>query len=193
MTPDELLRRVTGVLERLRIPYLVTGSTACVFFGEPRFTNDIDVVLEVEAGDIPELCRAFPEDEFYLSEEAATAAVRRRGQFNLIHPRSGLKVDLIVSAGSAFDQSRFQRARRLQPGPNFSAWFASPEDVILKKLEFYQRGGSDKHLRDIGGILRVSGASLDYDYLDNWARELGLTAEWQEARARAERSHDRSA
>lgn len=188
MTPDELLQHVTGVLERLRIPYLITGSTTCVFYGEPRYTNDIDVVLEIEAGAVTELCRAFPEDEFYVSEDAAVSAAQRHGQFNLIHPRSGLKVDLIVSAGSAFDQSRYQRAQRLHPGPSFAAWFASPEDVILKKLEFFQRGGSDKHLRDIGGILRVSGAKLDYGYLGDWAQRLGLSEEWRAVRARAERT-----
>lgn len=187
MTPDELLQHVTGVLERLRIPYLVTGSTTCLFYGEPRYTNDIDVVIEIEAGHVAELCRAFPADDFYVSEEAAVAAVRRHGQFNLLHPRAGLKVDLIVSSGGAFDQSRFQRARRLHPGPSFAAWFASPEDVILKKLEFFQRRGSDKHLRDIGGILRVSSARLDYNYLDDWAEKLGLAEEWRAVRARAER------
>lgn len=109
MTPDELLRHVTGVLEQLHIPYLVTGSTASIFFGEPRFTNDIDVVLELGAVNLSELCSAFPESDFYLSREAATEAFRRRGQFNLIHPRSGLKVDLIVAEGDPFDLEQWAR------------------------------------------------------------------------------------
>ena len=185
MTQDELLRQVTAVLERLSIPYLVTGSVASIFFGEPRFTNDIDVVVELQASDIADLCEQFPAEDFYLSAEAAADALERRSQFNLIHPRSGLKVDFMVAAGGPFDRSRFARARRIQLAPGVEAWFASPEDVILKKLEYYQRGGSSKHLRDIAGVLRVSGAELDYPYMSEWADRLGLGELLAEARRRS--------
>jgi hypothetical protein len=175
MDISELLRYVAGVLERLGIPYFVTGSVATIFFGEPRLTNDIDIVIDLPPNRIPALCAAFP-GEFYLSEEAVRRAVSRRGQFNVIHPTSGLKVDLIVTSGSAFDRSRFFRVRRLTP---------SPEDVILKKLEFYQEGGSDKHLRDIASILKVSGETLDRTYIAEWADRLGLAEIWREVRDRA--------
>jgi hypothetical protein len=56
--------------------------------------------------------------------------------------------------------------------------FASPEDVIIKKLVFFQEGGSEKHLRDIRGVLAVMGDGIDRDYIDKWISALGLTAEW---------------
>lgn len=179
MRQDELLRRVTGALTELGIPHLVTGSVASIFFGEPRFTNDIDIVIDLSAAGVDDLCAAFPADDFYLSKEAARDAVRRCGQFNLIHPASGLKVDFIVAAGSAFDRSRFARARRVRPAPDFTASFASPEDVILKKMQTYLDGGSDKHLRDIAGILAMSGEALDREYLDEWASRLELDELWR--------------
>ncbi|MES1241570.1 MAG: nucleotidyl transferase AbiEii/AbiGii toxin family protein [Acidobacteriota bacterium] len=180
MDPSELLRLVTSTLERLEFRYLVTGSTATIFFGEPRFTNDIDIVLDLPASRIAELCAAFPADDFYLSEESVRRAVARGGQFNLIHPRSGLKIDFIVATDTPFNRSRFSRSRRLTPGPDFQATFASPEDVILKKMEYFQEGHSDKHLRDIAGVFKISGDQIDRGYLEDWVAKLDLEDVWQE-------------
>jgi hypothetical protein len=180
MDPSELLRFVTGTLEELELRYLVTGSTATIFFGEPRFTNDIDIVLDLPSARISDLCAAFPSEDFYLSEESVRRAVTRGSQFNLIHPKSGLKIDFIVAPDTPFNRSRVARARRLTPGPDFQVTFASPEDVILKKMEYYREGHSDKHLRDIAGVFRVSGDRIDRVYMEGWIAKLGLEEVWQE-------------
>ena len=180
MDPSELLQLVTRILEELGFRYLVTGSTATIFFGEPRLTNDIDIVLDLPSARIADLCAAFPAEDFYLSEESVRGAVARGGQFNLIHPKSGLKIDFIVATDTPFNRSRFFRARRLTPGPDFQATFASPEDVILKKMEYYREGHSDKHLRDIAGVFRISGNQIDRAYLAEWIARLGLEEVWQE-------------
>ena len=185
MEPSELLRHFTGILERLGLRYFVTGSVATIFFGEPRFTNDIDIVVGLPPSRIAELCRAFPTSEFYVSEEAVQKAVARRGQFNVIHPASGLKVDVMIPSEDAFNRSRFARVRRLRPDPSYEAAFASPEDVILKKLEYHREGGSEKHLRDIAGILKISGEQLDLGYLAEWSSRLGLAELWAKVRAAA--------
>ena len=85
------LRLAVSVFERLGLRYLVTGSLATVFYGEPRFTNDIDIVVDLPAKRVVELCAAFPSPEFYVSPESALRAVAKKGQFNVIHPASGLK------------------------------------------------------------------------------------------------------
>jgi hypothetical protein len=180
MEQSDLLRFVIQVLERISLRYFVTGSMATIFFGEPRFTNDIDIVVDLPADRIPEFCSAFPAPEFYLSEETVRRAVSRRGQFNIIQPSSGLKVDIMVPADSPFNRSRFNRATRVKPEPGIDAVFSSAEDVILKKLEAYREGGSEKHLRDITGVLRISGAYLDRTYIDQWADRLGVMEIWEE-------------
>jgi hypothetical protein len=98
--------------------------------------------------------------------------------FNIIQPRSGLKVDIIVPSPSDFNRSRFRRARRVRAGDDWDAWFASPEDAIIKKMEFYVAGGSEKHLRDIASVLKTSGESIDREYIEQWAKALGLTDIW---------------
>lgn len=178
MGPYELLQKVIEALDRLDIPYLVTGSVATMAYGEPRMTNDIDVVAAVEERHIPGLLAAFPPDEFNLSEEAIRDAIRRRLQFNIIHPSSGLKVDIILRKGTPFDISRFNRIRRIKPAESYTANFAAPEDIIIMKMQYYRDGGPEKHLRDIAGMLKISREEMDLDYIADWSHRLGLTSIW---------------
>lgn len=178
MDPSELLERLATTLESLRIPYLITGSMATIAYGEPRFTNAIDVVVRLASHQIDELCSAFPAEDFYISREAVADAVARHTQFNILHPTSGLKIDVMVADDSEFNQTRFSRARSLRVAADRDVTFASPEDVIIKKLVFYREGGSEKHLRDISGVLKIMDAEIDRAYIERWVQRLGLTREW---------------
>jgi len=179
METSELIRYAAETFHRLRIRYFVTGSVAAIFYGEPRFTNDVDIVVDLPFGRIHDLCSAFPAPDFYVSEESARRAVAYSSQFNVIHPSSGLKLDLMVAERSAFNSSRFARSRVLDAIPGTAVMFAAPEDIILKKLLYFREGRSEKHLRDIAGIYRVSTAQLDQGYLHDWVSRLGLEEEWR--------------
>jgi hypothetical protein len=178
MEPSELLRFVVSALERLGIRYFVTGSTVTIFYGEPRFTNDIDIVVDLSADTVETFCRQFPGDDYYVSVDAAREAVRRHSMFNIIQPRSGLKVDVIVPAPTEFNRMRFERVRRVRAGEDWDAAFSSPEDAILMKMEFYLAGGSEKHLRDIASVVRTSGDAIDRAHIERWADRLGLADVW---------------
>jgi hypothetical protein len=84
----------------------------------------------------------------------------------------------MVAGQSEFDQTRLRRVVRVQSGPDLVSWFASPEDVILKKLEYFKEGGSEKHIRDILGVLKMQGERVDRAYIAEWAGRLGVTNEW---------------
>lgn len=178
MEQFDLRAHVVEVLERLGLEYFITGSVAATYYGEPRFTNDIDIVVRLSGESVLAFCAQFPSPEFYVSEDAARQAVRSRGQFNIIHPDSGFKVDVIVPSDTPFDRSRFSRKQRGHADQTH-AFFASPEDVILKKMQYYREGGSEKHIRDITGILKLSGDRLDAPYIREWAVQLGLTDIWE--------------
>lgn len=175
----ELLKKIVDVFDDLHIPYIVTGSVAAMAYGEPRFTNDIDIVAAIDERHIIGLIKAFPDEEFYVSEDMIRDAIHHGGQFNIIHPSSGLKVDVIIKRNTPFDNSRFTRAQGVHPAESYQANFAAPEDVIIKKMEYYQEGGSEKHLRDITGILKVSGEQVDRDYISEWAQRLGVAEIWE--------------
>jgi hypothetical protein len=138
----------------------------------------------IGAGHIEALLVTFPPEEYYLSEDAVRDALARRTQFNIIHPASGLKVDIIVPKGTPFDDSRFRRARRINTTESFSALFAAPEDIIIMKMRYFREGGSEKHLRDISGILKISPDQVDRGYIADWANRLGLMEVWEANLAR---------
>ena len=179
MQLHELIAFAGRTFEKLSIPYFVTGSCASISYGEPRLTNDIDVVAMLGNKDIKSLLQAFPPSEFYLSEEAMREAILRKQQFNILHPSSGLKVDVMIAEDNAFNRSRFSRAKVLPLEEGSRVMFASPEDVIIKKMEYYQMGSSEKHLRDITGMLAVSDQDIDQSYISSWARQLNLTDVWE--------------
>ena len=175
MEQAELFKYVVGRLEELGLTYFITGSMATIMYGEPRFTNDIDVVARIDEQHVAALRQAFPLPEFYLSADAIRDAVRFSSQFNIIHPSSGLKIDVMIVGGGEFDRSRLARVVRITAAEDCEAWFASPEDVIIKKLQYFKDGGSDKHIRDIRGVFKVMADELDQGYIQEWARTLGLS------------------
>ncbi len=174
----DLLKYLINAFEKLGIRYFITGSMGSIYYGEPMFTNDIYVVVDIDECHVPGLVRSFPEDEFYISEDAIHDAIRHKRQFNIIHPSSGLKIDVIVSKKDDFDNSRFERIHRISPVENTEANLSSPEDVIIMKMKFYKEGESEKHIRDITGMLKVSEGIIDRKYIEDWADRLGLRDIW---------------
>ena len=184
MDQIEFLRRLMDVLDRLGVPHMVVGSLASIAYGEPRMTQDIDVVVDLDERHVEPLCRAFPADEFYVSREAALEAVRTRGQFNIIHAASANKIDLLIPPADAWGRTEIARRERVRIFPDLEGYCARPEDVILGKMAYYRQGGSEKHLRDIAGILRVSGDAVDRRYVSEWAERLDLAEIWEAVLAR---------
>jgi hypothetical protein len=181
--PLEVLKDVVARLERIGVTdYFLVGSLASMYYGRPRFTRDIDLVLRLAPSQVQAFEAAFPLGEYYCPPgEILRDEVERKGAFNLIHQGSGMKVDLVLSKPTEFYAAELRRRRKVTLAEGFETWVASPEDVILKKLDYYREGGSPKHLADIGQIL--SREKLDLEYLEGWVRKLGLQGEWDQARA----------
>jgi len=180
----ELLRKISTTCDKLAIPYVVVGSMASSIYGEPRFTNDIDVVLDLQAPQIEAFCLEFPDGEYYLSRPAVKSAVRKRFQFNIIHTLSGLKIDCIVASRDPFDENQLTRGQRWPAGAAGDVRFAAPEDVIIKKMDYFRLGESEKHMRDIAGMLKQQGDVIDRQYIRQWAVRKGLVEIWDAILAR---------
>ncbi len=187
MSVYDLLGLLDDVMERAGIPYFITGSVASFEYGRVRTTNDVDVVVQLNTdADVEQLLAAFPPNRFLVDEHTIRNAVASRSMFSIIDPITSLKIDFMLPQDS-YDRRRFERASRRVSGNGITARFASPEDVILKKLLYFKDGGSDKHLTDIAAMIRISREQLDFDYLDRWADILNVLALWRDVRARAER------
>jgi hypothetical protein len=146
---DDLLRLLVAALEEMNIPYAIGGSVASIAYGEPRATLDIDVVTSMEPSIVDAFCGRFSPDDFYVDADAATQAVDEGGQFDIIHGASGHKIDVFSDRQDKVARSQIERGRTLPALPGLTAVFSPPEELVVKKLQYYRMGGSDKHLRDI--------------------------------------------
>jgi hypothetical protein len=172
-------------LERLGLPYCVTGSVAASIYGEPRLTADIDVVLLLRAHDIVRLCAAFPEENYYVPPiETLLAEAQRpmRGMFNLIHHATQFKADIYVAANDSLHLWALENRRRIDLD-GAGLWVAPPEYVIIRKLEYFHEGRSDKHVRDIRFMLAAS--TIDHVMVAREVAQRGLEGEWQRCQERS--------
>ena len=152
---------------------MVTGSVASTYFGEPRQTRDVDVVVDP----VPETLDPFVaswKGDGYADLTAAREALAERGMFNIVDYETGWKADLIVRKARAFSRSEFDR-RQPTRILGVETWLATPEDVILSKLEWSLQSGSTRQREDAAAVVRIAGEGLDRTYLERWARELKLT------------------
>lgn len=176
MTDPDLIRLFIEPLETLEIPYMITGGVASVIYGDPRFTRDIDVVLELSRRNTVRLASAFDPAAYYVPppEVLAEAAARPAGgHFNLIHGETALRADIYVKGDDPLHAWAFERRLRL-PVEDVSIWVAPIEYVIIRKLQYYLMSGSERHLRDVAMMLRISAASVDERELERWADSLDL-------------------
>lgn len=181
MQPLELLSAFIAPLEVSKIPYFVTGSVASIFYGEPRLTHDVDIVIHLSQADIPQFGSHFPEDKYYCPpEDVIRIETKRRpfGHFNLIHHESGLKADIYPDADDKLHDWAFKKRKRVDLG-NLALWLAPPEYVIIRKLEYFREGGSEKHLEDIKKMLPQVCAELDLKFLEIELEARGLVQYWK--------------
>ncbi len=157
MEQSELLVFLCQHLERIGVRYFITGSQATIAYGEPRFTNDIDVVVELNEGNYEEFCDGFPESEFYLNRETALQECCRQGMFNIIHPDSGQKIDVVVAKQDFYDQSRLERGIKIPIADDCIAVYSSPEDIVLQKMKWYRMGGANAIYEILRGFSKFEG------------------------------------
>lgn len=182
MSQFELLGAVVSALDSAGIDHMVAGSFASTFHGEPRMTQDIDLVIDPDEGSLMQFVAAFEHPRYYASD--ALVALERRDMFNIIEIGSGWKVDLIIRRQRPFSESEFERRQAVTIG-GVNTYVTTVEDSILAKLEWRQKTASDRQMQDVVGMLGTAGDSLDDVYLDHWAVELGVVEGLSEARVAA--------
>jgi hypothetical protein len=179
MPEDNPLAIFAPGLNALGVPWMAVGSIASSAYGERRSTLDVDVVAVVGKQHAARFLSVFPEADFYcppaevIEIESARA---EHGHFNLIHHHSIYKADVYIATGSEFERWAFKNRRPLLAGET-RVWLAPPEYIIVQKLEFYREGGSEKHPRDIRGMLAVT--DIDRAVLEKEIGARGLEEAWQ--------------
>jgi hypothetical protein len=174
-----LITLFVAPLNRLGMTYMVTGSLATSIYGDPRLTHDIDLVVALPHETIEALHDAFDGAEFYVPPlEVLTVEANRplHGHFNIIHNATALKADVYTIGADPLHRWAIDR-RQVTTVDSQAVWLAPPEYVVLRKLQYFRDGGSDKHLRDVRAMLRQLGSEIDSSVLESQATRLGLQAE----------------
>ncbi|MDI9430898.1 MAG: hypothetical protein QM570_04175 [Planctomycetota bacterium] len=171
-TQQEFLLRLTRLLGEAGIPYMTTGSTSSSIHGCPRATQDVDIVIDSTHDQLDSFITLLGQD-YYVSRDAASEALRRRGMFNVIGLDGGWKADLIIRRDRPFSHEEFRRRHRIEVMGQV-LWIAASEDIILSKLEWMKGRDSDIQYSDALGIAIAQWGNLDLAYLKKWAVELGV-------------------
>ena len=176
--PIDVTLVVTEIFESFGVPYLIDGPLASRLYGMVRTTQDSDIIAEMHLEHTEPFVLAL-EADFYVDQEIIAESIQRNSSFNIIHRDTMFKVDVFIPRPRPFLQSQLARARRqtFTLETEVSAKFASPEDTILSKLEWYRMGGevSDRQWRDILGVLKTKAGEIDLEYLRQWAKELKVS------------------
>lgn len=187
MTLPEAFQQIRRALAAAGVTYAIGGSWASTVHGEPRHTNDIDFVTNLDGQRLRPFLEALGAG-FYFDPESAQEALNHRRPFNVIHQKLGYKFDFFPVADGHGDAELERRMAVALPGLDSELVpVISAEDTILAKLRWYREGGevSDRQWRDIAGIIAASGEHLDREYLERWAQEMGLKELYQRAMAEA--------
>jgi hypothetical protein len=169
----QALEPLVNTLQTLNVSYRVVGSVASSVQGLVRATLDIDIVADVQAKHISTLTAQL-KNSYYLDPEMMTEAVQRGSSFNLIHLETIIKIDVFILGKRDYDRSSFAR-ERLETLDDLQLSFKTPEDIILGKLEWFEKTDrtSDRQWRDVVGLMKTRN-DLDLAYLQQWASELGI-------------------
>lgn len=182
MSISEVLQRITTALDRNNIAYMLTGSFASAYYGTPRSTQDIDIVVEANPAQLRGLVQSLSPDRYYFDLDAALQAHQAQSMFNVIDLSSGWKIDFIMRKSRPFSQEEFSRRAPVNL-QSVSLFVASAEDIVVAKLEWSKLSHSQRQVDDVASILRVRWETLDQSYIEKWTNELALENEWSKARA----------
>lgn len=172
--PPDLFERLLRPLHQSGISYMISSGLAAIIYGDPRLTNDVDLVLQLTPGDAE---RYYAPPIETIREEAARA---EHGHFNLLDLETSLRADVYCLGDDALGEWAMARRRSVSIA-DLTVWVAPIEYVIVLKLRYYREGGSDRHLRDIAAMRRISGERIDASVLDDWIVGFGLEPEWRKA------------
>jgi len=170
MELEKLLSEISGILSRLNINYLITGSIACNVYTIPRATRDIDVIVELFESDVADFIEAL-NGNYYFNKQSIYEEVKRKGMFNIIHLHSSYKIDLIIRSNESFEISKFTRRKSINVF-GINTYIVTLEDLVISKLRWIQQLESEQHKRDIISLLRNPEA--DMEYIRHWCKELNL-------------------
>jgi hypothetical protein len=184
---EEFLKSILTVLQAAGVDYMLGGAVAVWPWGEPRTTQDIDLVILLKPESVNLLSEELEKIGIFLPPKAILdnlLETRTDLPINAIHGASGFKAEMFIfREGDELRKSAFERRKKVDMGGEIGeVYLYSPEDLVVYKLIYYSLGRQTKHIRDIGSILKVLGEEIDVGYIHAWAEKKGVASIWEEIR-----------
>jgi hypothetical protein len=181
---EAVLKDVTDRFEKLKIPYMLSGSMAMVCYAMMRMTNDIDIVIEAKLPDADKIIKEF-ETDYYLPQNRVRDAISGKFIFNLLHQERIVKIDCVLRKDDKFNKHAFANRQKVK-FTTFDVWVIGKEDLVLAKLNWAKKSHSEMQMRDVAGILRNG---YDVEYVNQWAKKLGVSDLLNECLALLEKNY----
>lgn len=185
MDIEKVFFEVVEMLHNLGIPYFITGALAVSYYGEPRSTHDIDIVLEMNVDTVKKVTHAFGE-KFFVDEQSVKLAIQKKSFFQMVHKETLLKVDCWILKDDEFSLERFRRRKEVEISGK-KVYFPTPEDLIITKLEWFKKSGIDKHYLDAISVLKVQGEKIDAGYIERWCMQKSIIKIWEKIKLKNKR------
>ncbi len=177
MNFEQIALTVAEALRKSNISYMLTGALAVNYYGKPRMTHDIDVVVSITINDTAKFKELFDEN-FTVDAYSISCALKELSMFNIIHKETGLKVDFWIMKGDEYNRKSFER-RKWYPYQNIEICLATPEDMIINKLDWFKLSDIDKHYFDALDIYRIQQEKLDIEYINYWCNKKSISELWK--------------
>jgi len=167
----EFVRKVVSVLEKSKIDYVIVGGLVAIYYGEPRTTQDIDVIIRVSEEDIEKistLCSLLEREKFRIIGgcESIPAFIKEGAHVTIYDEDYTFRIDL-QGVYNRLNVLAFEGRRRVRIF-GVKAWIQGPEDLIIAKLTYYM---GNRDIRDIAAILKNSYEAIDWKRMRRLARE----------------------
>ena len=177
LLPIRILHDFAARIEKLDVPYMLTGSMAMMAYSVYRFTADVDVVLELQEKDAKRIVETF-EPDYYVPHNAVSRAIASRRMFNVIHQETAFKIDCVLKKNTEFQQSAFENRRKIDFYGG-DIWIITKEDLIISKLLWAKESRSEKQLNDVRNLI-LSG--IETAYIEDWTQKLEIFNLFEECR-----------
>jgi len=169
MNELDLLKLVVSRLNKAKIDYMISGSVALTFYGKPRMTRDIDIVIMIPFKKIDEFVLLFQED-FYIDKDMVMDSIRNQSMFNIIHLETVIKIDFIICKNQEYRILEFNQRKRMKLDDQ-EIFVVSLEDLIISKLYWAKDSFSEMQIKDIHNLMDLD---FNIEYVKKWCRQLGL-------------------
>lgn len=163
-------QKIVDILNKINIPYMLSGSVPMGIYIIPRATRDFDFVIHLEASMADQFIQYF-QDGYYCDKEAIEDAIKRRSIFNIIDHSSGFRADFVILKNDTFRKEEFGRRKKIDFFGK-AIYVVSPEDLLISKLIWIQDFQSAQQMEDIKNLAALE--DLDWHYTNKWINELNL-------------------